>query len=286
MKVFLSWSGELSKDIAKVFREWLPQVIQAVEPYVSSEDIRKGNRWSSEIATELEVSNFGIVFLTPDNIEAPWINFESGALAKTVSNSNVSPFLFGLKNSDIKGPLTQFQATLYEKDEVEKLLLSINDALGERSLNETVLKKVFEVWWSSLDEELDTLRSRLGTKVEEPPKEEKNDEVLEELLELVRSQQRILNDPESVLPPKYLRSIIRKAGMPEVNHDTPHLIRDLEIIQMELQNILESTSIETFETDIQIMKKLVDRLDRPRKHLNRSIRRIPIRLKDAVGDFE
>ncbi len=43
MKVFISWSGELSHKVARIFRDWLPNVVQILEPYVSSEDIDKGN---------------------------------------------------------------------------------------------------------------------------------------------------------------------------------------------------------------------------------------------------
>lgn len=41
MKVFISWSGNKSHKVAMIFREWLPSVIQSLEPYVSSEDIDK-----------------------------------------------------------------------------------------------------------------------------------------------------------------------------------------------------------------------------------------------------
>lgn len=71
MKVFISWSGNKSHKVAMIFREWLPSVIQSLEPYVSSEDIDKGARWSSDIAKELEDSTFGILCVTKDNLHAP-----------------------------------------------------------------------------------------------------------------------------------------------------------------------------------------------------------------------
>jgi hypothetical protein len=131
MKVFLSWSGELSHKIAIELREWLPFVIQSVEPYVSSEDIDKGTRWSIDIAKELENSSFGILCVTPQNLDAPWLNFEAGALSKAFNTASVSPFLFGLKPSDLKkSPLLQFQSTLYDKKDFLKLIYSINNSLG------------------------------------------------------------------------------------------------------------------------------------------------------------
>ena len=40
MKVFLSWSGEASKEAATALYNWLPTVIQTVKPYMSAENIR------------------------------------------------------------------------------------------------------------------------------------------------------------------------------------------------------------------------------------------------------
>src|SRR5947209_4916573 len=113
MNIFLSWSGELSRKIALVFREWLPAVIQTVEPYVSSEDIDKGARWSVDVSQQLEQASYGILFVTKGNVAAPWLNFEAGALSRTFERSRVTPFLFGIKRSEVSGPLLQFQSTVY-----------------------------------------------------------------------------------------------------------------------------------------------------------------------------
>jgi len=87
MKLFISWSGKLSHKIAKELQEWFPLVINQLEPFVSGESIKKGDRWILDIFSELEQSNFGIVCLTKENLLESWIMFEAGALSKNISQS-------------------------------------------------------------------------------------------------------------------------------------------------------------------------------------------------------
>lgn len=185
MKVFISWSGDLSRRVAEMFREWLPSVLQAVEPFMSAEDIDKGARWSSDMANQLENTRAGILCVTPDNIEAPWLNFEAGALSKTLERTFVSPYLLNVKPADLKGPLVQFQATEFNKPDTRRLLATLNKALDHSALPEKQLDKTFEIWWPELESALQKLRSS-NVSPQRPQRSER--EILEEILALVRDQ--------------------------------------------------------------------------------------------------
>jgi hypothetical protein len=110
-EVFISWSGEQSKSFAEALRNWLPKIVNAVEPWLSSADIDKGARWSADVAAKLEASKIGIICLTPGNMHSDWILFEGGALSKTITNTHVCRVLIGLEPSALHGPSAQFQAT-------------------------------------------------------------------------------------------------------------------------------------------------------------------------------
>ena len=202
MKLFISWSGNKSHKVALVFRDWFPSVIQSIEPYVSSEDIDKGARWSTDIAKELENSTFGILCVTKENLQAPWLSFEAGALSKTMDKSFVSPFLFDIKRSEVNGPILQFQSTIFQKDDIKKLVKTLNKACGESSIADARIEKAFEVWYPTLEAELNKLKSVVDEPGEKKEKEESasmSSEILEEILDLSRNNQKLLRNPDPKL---------------------------------------------------------------------------------------
>lgn len=212
MKVFLSWSGDKSREVALILSDWLPNVMQWVKPFMSAEDIKKGARWSADLAKELEDTNFGIICVTPDNLNAPWIAFEAGSLAKMINESRVAPLIFQMKPSDISGPLLQFQATMFNRDEVKNLLWSINSAAtDEEKLLEPRFEKAFETWWPELEDQISRITfeqaidsaKTASKKSTRSDVSKKTENILEELLVLARSQTKILHSPEDLFPRQY-----------------------------------------------------------------------------------
>jgi hypothetical protein len=166
MKVFLSWSGERSHTVAQALRDWLPNVLQAIEPWLSSSDIQVGTRWANELALQLQESRVGIICLTPENLSTPWLLFEAGALARALESAYVCPYLVGFLPAELHGPLVQFQATTATREGTFGLVQTLNRALGNNSVQELRLSKTFDLWWPELEKLL-----RSVTKAGNPPLE-------------------------------------------------------------------------------------------------------------------
>ena len=185
--VFITWSGKRSKAIAEALRDWLPKIIQTTDPWMSEHDIAKGTRWPLEIAGHLNEARFGLICLTPTNLDAPWLLFEAGALSKTIKEADayVWTYLFDVEYTNVEWPLAQFQHTKAEKEDTRKLIHSINRATGG-TLRENQLNELFNHLWPVLGERLENTRN-----IQEGPGTKRSErEMLKELLELTRSSVR------------------------------------------------------------------------------------------------
>ena len=182
MKVFLSWSGGKSRQIAEIFKNWIPQVIQAAKPYFTPDDVIKGARWHSDISKELEESTVGLIFLTSENTNSQWLLFEAGALSKHLEKSNVCPICFDINIGELSGPLSHFQATVFSKKEIKSILNMINQNLEPKHLDKDILNSVFEKWWPELEEKINTVL--VNEKSAKIAKKYTESEMLEQILEL------------------------------------------------------------------------------------------------------
>ena len=243
-KVFISWSGDLSKKLAEEIRLWLPGVLQFVKPYFTPNDIEKGARWSTDISSELESSNAGIICLTKDNINKPWILFEAGALSRNFGKSNVCTILFNLDAADITGPLTSFQATKFDKTDFKKLLTTINNTGSETKLESAVLNDVFEMWWPKLElKVIDILKNHVARNDDNIRSER---EILEEVLELTR-----INSHRSPRRGELSRATINR------------LFDTLQEMQFRLMKYGDKEGMMLWDDSQNMIKNLCEELDSP-----------------------
>ncbi len=200
MKIFISWSGERSQSLAEALRDWLPLVLHYAQPWLSTSDIKSGDRWGIEIAKELQDTNFGILCVTKDNLNAPWLLFEAGALAKSIEEGRVIPLLLDLDKSDISGPLTQFQAEKSDNDGIKKLVESLNK-VSSSPIADSTLKNLFEALWTGLQQKLGNIPASSSPQKKSRPQTE----ILEELVAGVRTVEMRVRDAIEEHPEGRLR---------------------------------------------------------------------------------
>jgi hypothetical protein len=228
MRVFISWSGDQSKNVAQLLKEWIENVLQHVQVWISPE-IDKGVNWFAEIANQLESTSVGIICITPDNISAPWMLFEAGALWKGAGQSHVMPLLIGLNPTDLKPPLSQFNATTPDEKSMLKLIQTINEYDKDRALPKSKLDDSFNRWWDTFRDRYKSITSQQSS-APAPPKRS-TDDMVAELLEISRSMQRMLirRDTitvESAIEEKSPGTRFRKLVWPE-RHMTKEEISEL-----------------------------------------------------------
>jgi hypothetical protein len=198
MRVFISWSGEPSRAVAEILRKYLGRVIQAVDVFMSEHDIGSGEQWGVKLSRELEESTFGILCLTRGNLDAPWLLFEAGALAKHVGAGPCGLLIGDLKDTDVKDPLSQFQHRSFSEEGLKALLRDLNGLL-ERRMEADDLAETFKVWWPQIDEEYQTALAAHPSAA--PPEPSRGtQELVEEILSRIRNLERFSIQPPEPAP--------------------------------------------------------------------------------------
>ena len=174
----------------------------------------RGSLWFTEINDQLKDTSVGIICLTKENANRPWILFEAGALAKGLSSARVCTFLIDLKPSDLDDPLAQFNHTVPDREGLRSLISTLNGCLGLAALPLPILEQVFSTYWPQFE-------TRFKGCMEIPAKDEtiqpKTDtELLSEILDNTR----------------YLQSRIRSIEhqIDRKTEDTQEITKDDEVI--------------------------------------------------------
>jgi len=140
-RIFISWSGEASKIIARKIKSAFEDVIFNQEGlcFVSEIDIASGTDWYEKIRDELASCKLGISIITRGNMLEPWIYFEAGAL---ISNGvAVIPLIFEAQANLLKDtPLASKQAIKFaDSEKFCSMICDINRQLGLTTIAEKQL---------------------------------------------------------------------------------------------------------------------------------------------------
>ncbi|TPG09398.1 toll/interleukin-1 receptor domain-containing protein [Curtobacterium flaccumfaciens] len=156
--VFISWSGDTSKYVAGVLYEHLPKVIQGLKVFFSDQDIPSGTTWLSEIQGHLDEAKYGIVCVTPDNTEAPWLFFEAGAISRQTGTpaSRVSPLAINMSKETLPSPLQGYNAVDLDETGFVKLVKSIHETL-KVSAPWTTIEEAAHHQWSLMEPQFRTM---------------------------------------------------------------------------------------------------------------------------------
>lgn len=208
MKVFVSWSGDVAREIASQLSRYLDLIVPGLECFVSSDEIQKGDRWSTAIAQQLQDSHYGVLLLTKDNLAAPWLFFEAGALSKSLDRGRVAPILFDVTVAEVAStPLGQFQSAFFTRDDMSRLCLELGKA-GEISDLDKI-QNYFEKFWPDLEEAVGkALGVSRRTEIAKDPVEQ----ALREFNRRLSSIANHLSKPEAVLPIEYLSRALLHAN--------------------------------------------------------------------------
>ena len=155
-KIFLCWSKRRSRSIATAWAALLPEVIKDIQPIVSTE-FQKGKEWSMLLRRDLDEARTGIVFLTPENVDAPWIHFEAGALATAVGrrNGDVFTYVYGFDAGQLAGPLSAYHSTVATRVDTQRLVRDLCAELDRDPPDEAA----YSAWWVKLEEALSNVPS-------------------------------------------------------------------------------------------------------------------------------
>lgn len=187
--VFISWSEEnsASHKVAILLKKWISRIIHTATCYVSSADINAGEIWLSNLLKNLSDSKCGIICLTQDSLDKPWIIFEAGALAVKFEKSRVIPLLIGIEKDHVRSPLNILQCKIANFEGLWDIIKCINDSSDLFTVPEDILSDSFETHWPRLEQDLKAIINSSSFK--SLPKKRTVEEKVDDILGLVKSIQ-------------------------------------------------------------------------------------------------
>lgn len=214
MKIFIGWTGKSSRGLAELLNDWLLRVIQATEPVLLNigEQSSRSHISTRDYDDDIDENYFVILCLTSQNHESHDVLFEAGVMSNLLPSNRLCGLMLDLQASDACRPLQRFPLLDTSKKDMRKLLHTINEAKGSKSISVDVLEDTFNIFWEIFEADIRQLREQVAESERKPKPETTgkqpgfgNEAVLIEMLATVRA-----------LEKKLYQSTLEETPVPEV----------------------------------------------------------------------
>ena len=140
-RVFLSFSGSLSRTVAEAFAQLLRKVLRGTESWMS-QDIPPGANWRAKIDEALKNTKCAVIFLTRANhVAATWVAYEAGKARHAIV------YAVNFDAADLAHqPYGAWQAAKADRPGTLAMLKEINRLAGGHE-KDTELQKRFASHW-------------------------------------------------------------------------------------------------------------------------------------------
>lgn len=191
-KIFISWSKQPTDQVASALKSLLLHMFDNIAPFVSKETIEYGTLSIPEIFKALSGSDFGFLIVTTKNQTEPWLNFEAGALAKSIADdgdTRVVPLLIDFDNVGqlSPGPIANLQAQVVREYELLNVVRMMARFL---EVDAATVDARWPAAWASFSDVLEEVREQLAQAEGDSAPDRTAEDMLEELLALTRGQVR------------------------------------------------------------------------------------------------
>lgn len=161
MNIFIGWSGEYSREMARALKDWLRDLFKEFRVDVSLSD-NPGRIWLNELDNMLNCAGGGIMCLTRKSLLSTWLPFEAGRISAR-KKGFVIPYYLDIDPNEITFPLGLFQALEANEDGTWDLVLKIYEELPGDRKDDDDFRKRFEDKWPTLFEKLKAISREVAT---------------------------------------------------------------------------------------------------------------------------